>query len=54
MLVDFSKNIITEKTLELLVQIVRDSGLEKKIEAMFSGEKINFTENRCGVVVGVC
>ena len=46
MLVDFSKNIITEKTLELLIKLARDCGINEAIEAMFTGEKINETENR--------
>jgi len=43
---DFSKNRITAETLKLLLQLAEDSGLKAKIEAMFSGEKINITENR--------
>jgi glucose-6-phosphate isomerase len=43
---DFSKNRITEKTLELLLQLANESGLRAKIDAMFRGEKINVTENR--------
>jgi glucose-6-phosphate isomerase len=43
---DFSKNCITDKTLKLLLQLARESGLREKIDAMFSGEKINVTENR--------
>ncbi len=43
---DFSKNRITDKTLELLVDLAESSGLREKIDAMFSGEKINTTENR--------
>ena len=46
MLVDFSKNRITEKTLVYLLELARVRGVEEKIQAMFSGEKINFTENR--------
>ena len=42
----FSKNRITHKTLELLVDLAESSGLREKIDAMFSGEKINTTENR--------
>jgi glucose-6-phosphate isomerase len=45
-LVDFSKNRITEETLRLLVQLAADSGVGEAIEAMFTGEKINETENR--------
>ena len=43
---DYSKNRITEKTLKLLLQLGEESGLRAKIDAMFSGQKINITENR--------
>jgi glucose-6-phosphate isomerase len=43
---DYSKNRITDKTLELLLQLAAESGLREKIDAMFGGEKINVTENR--------
>jgi len=43
---DYSKNRITEKTLKLLVQLARESGLRARMDAMFNGEKINVTENR--------
>src|SRR5258705_10508000 len=43
---DYSKNRITEETLELLFQLAKESGLQSRIEAMFRGEKINVTENR--------
>jgi glucose-6-phosphate isomerase len=43
---DFSKHRINEETLGLLFQLARERGLAEKIEAMFSGEKINITENR--------
>ena len=43
---DYSKNRITDQTLKLLLQLAKESGLREKIEAMFSGEKINTTENR--------
>lgn len=45
-LFDFSKNLITDETLDLLVKLAEQAGLEKKRDAMFAGEKINFTENR--------
>ncbi len=45
-LFDFSKNRITDKTLTLLFELARQQKLDKKINAMFSGEKINRTENR--------
>jgi glucose-6-phosphate isomerase len=43
---DYSKNRITDRTLKLLVQLAEESGLSGRIAAMFSGEKINVTENR--------
>lgn len=43
---DFSKNRITAKTIELLVQLANESNLRARTEAMFTGEKINTTENR--------
>ena len=45
-LLDYSKNRITEETLKLLIQLAEESGLRDRIDAMFSGEKINITENR--------
>jgi glucose-6-phosphate isomerase len=45
-LVDYSKNIITEKTLELLLQLADECKVKDAIEAMFNGEKINRSENR--------
>ncbi len=46
MLFDFSKNLISEKTVLYLLKLAQDRKVSEKIEAMFSGEKINFTENR--------
>ena len=43
---DFSKNRVTDETLSLLMQLAEQSGLAEHIEAMFSGDKINVTENR--------
>jgi glucose-6-phosphate isomerase len=43
---DYSKNRITQETLKLLLQLAAESGLREHIEAMFTGEKINITENR--------
>jgi len=45
-LLDYSKNRITEETLALLMQLARECMLNKAIEAMFSGEVINATEQR--------
>ena len=43
---DYSKNRITDETLKLLLELAEQSGLKQHIEAMFTGEKINTTENR--------
>ena len=43
---DYSKNRITDETLELLLQLAEESGLRARINAMFRGEKINITEKR--------
>ncbi len=45
-LLDFSKNRITDKTLGLLLDLARQAGLPRMIERMFAGEKINTTEHR--------
>jgi glucose-6-phosphate isomerase len=45
-LLDYSKNRITDETIGLLVELAKESGLPEGIEAMFRGEKINVTENR--------
>jgi glucose-6-phosphate isomerase len=45
-LFDYSKNIFNEKTLELLRSLAVESKVPAAVEAMFSGEKINMTENR--------
>jgi len=46
LLFDYSKNRITADTLPLLFKLARHVGMEKKRERMFSGEKINLTEQR--------
>ena len=43
---DYSKNRITDETLDLLIRLAKEAGLQDRIEAMFSGSKINITENR--------
>jgi glucose-6-phosphate isomerase len=43
---DFSKNIINENTIQLLLQLAEECGLRQAINAMFAGEKINETEDR--------
>lgn len=43
---DYSKNRITDDTVKLLVNLANECGLRQRIDAMFSGEKINRTEGR--------
>jgi len=43
---DYSKNRITDETVSLLTQLAEQSGLKDHIEAMFTGQKINTTEDR--------
>ena len=45
-LFDYSKNRITEKTMQLLVDLAHQANLDQRIAAMFSGQKINTTEDR--------
>ncbi len=46
LLLDYSKNSITEETMSLLFDLARASGVEEYRQRMFSGEKINWTERR--------
>lgn len=43
---DYSKNRINSETLDLLLQLAEEAGLKQKIDEMFSGGKINKSENR--------
>jgi glucose-6-phosphate isomerase len=43
---DYSKNLVTDETVKLLLQLADETGLRSRIAAMFSGEKINVTEKR--------
>ncbi len=44
--VDFSKNLITDKTLSLLLELAEQRGLRKAIDDLFSGQEVNTTERR--------
>ena len=46
MVFDYSKNIITEKTIQLLLQLADECKLKNAVEAMFNGDMINATEQR--------
>jgi len=45
-LLDYSKNRVTEKTMELLFKLARQTNVEEWRDNMFSGENINLTESR--------
>lgn len=44
--IDFSRNHLDKKTLSLLIDLAKKSGLPQKMEDLFTGKKINHTENR--------
>ena len=46
LLFDYSKNRITHETLKLLLELAHEAKLQTALDAMFSGEKINLTEDR--------
>ena len=46
MVLDFSKNIIDDKTFECLLKLAKQAKVKQKIEQMFAGDKINITEDR--------
>jgi glucose-6-phosphate isomerase len=43
---DYSKNLVTDETVRLLVALAEESGLRERIDAMFRGDRINVTEQR--------
>src|SRR5262249_42861684 len=43
---DYSKNRITDETMDLLIKLAEESALRSRVEEMFRGEKINITEDR--------
>lgn len=53
LLFDYSKNMITEETVDLLVQLAEQAQLPSAIEAMFTGEKINTTEKRAALHIAL-
>ena len=50
---DYSKNLITDKTVKLLAALAVESGLRERIDAMFQGERINITEKRAALHVAL-
>jgi glucose-6-phosphate isomerase len=53
MYLDYSKNRVTDETLALLLQLAEDRGLRERIEAMFRGDRINVTEDRAVLHIGL-
>lgn len=45
-LIDYSKNIINDEALKLLLELAEETEVKQAIDAMFRGERINKTENR--------
>ena len=45
-LVDYSKNILTDETKKILIELAEETGLKDAIEKQFTGDKINITEGR--------
>ncbi|XP_041916655.1 glucose-6-phosphate isomerase b [Alosa sapidissima] len=45
-LLDYSKNLINEEVMAMLLELAKSRGVEAARDKMFAGEKINFTENR--------
>jgi glucose-6-phosphate isomerase len=43
---DYSKNLVTDETVRLLVALAGEAGLRERIDAMFRGDRINVTEQR--------
>jgi len=43
---DYSKHVVTDETIDLLLALARRAGLRERIDAMFAGERINATEDR--------
>ena len=46
LLLDYSKNLVNDRTMDFLVRLATDAGVPAAIERMFGGEKINATEDR--------
>ena len=46
LLLDYSKNRVTDETVTLLCRLAEEAGLRERIDAMFRGDRINVTENR--------
>ena len=53
LLYDFSKNIVSQDTLNLLYDVAQEAHLSDWVNTLFSGEKINFTENRAALHIAL-
>jgi glucose-6-phosphate isomerase len=53
LVLDYSKNRLTPETIGLLVALAERAGLRERIEAMFSGEHINVTEDRAALHIAL-
>jgi glucose-6-phosphate isomerase len=53
LLYDFSKNIVSKDTLNLLYDVAKEAHLGDWVKTLFSGEKINFTENRAALHIAL-
>ncbi len=51
--IDYSKNLATDETLRLLIDLARDAGLEELRDAMFGGEHLNNTEDRAALHIAL-
>ncbi|ARS50405.1 glucose-6-phosphate isomerase [Ectopseudomonas mendocina] len=49
LLLDYSKNLITEKSLELLIQLAEQADLHEAIAALYNGERVNASEGRAAL-----
>lgn len=49
LLLDYSKNLITETSLELLIQLAEQAGLPQAIQALYQGEAVNASEGRAAL-----
>ena len=53
LLLDYSKNYLTEQSFKLLIDLANECNLPASIAAMFSGDKINYSENRAALHVAL-
>ena len=53
LLLDYSKNYLTEQSFKLLIDLANECKLPTSIAAMFSGDKINYSENRAALHVAL-